>query len=74
MRGRESTREGEGTRIVAHIVIALGMIVLGVFIFKKNSNRRATLINKADIKISGLGMKLIEIYTSFFSRNRLKPV
>lgn len=31
----------QGTRVVAYIVIALGMmIVLGIFIFKKSSNRR----------------------------------
>lgn len=43
-------------------------------IFERNSNRKATLINKANVQISGLGIKLIEIYISFISRVRLKHV
>lgn len=51
--GRERKQD---TRIVAYIVIALAMIVVfGFFlIFERHSNRRATLINKANIQSSVL--------------------
>lgn len=68
--GRERKQD---TRIIAYIVIALGMIVVWGFFFvlERNSHRRATLINKANVQISVLGIKLIEIFISFFSRDRI---
>lgn len=56
-RKREGRKEKEThTRILTCSLIALRVECF--LIFERNSHRRAILINKTNIKISGLGIKL----------------